>query len=148
MGVVAANPTINKLTPHSTPNYAGTGISNQIVQGQVPTIDFAYEGATLKSTGVVNGPSTVILPIACAIQVTGTKADTGATVVPQLLNFAPPSVAGTGVSTGPPSMAFGQLSGFTGLKSLALSIVPDSIPAAQQATTNLLIDDFVHTNYS
>ncbi|KAI9829257.1 MAG: hypothetical protein M1826_005721 [Phylliscum demangeonii] len=153
--VLAFNPTNNKLTPHSTPNYAGSGVRNQILQGTGPTIDFAYPGATLKSFDakslyygcVLNAQSAVLLPIACTIQATGTKADTGATVGPQYLNFAPPAVAGTGISTGS-SMAFAQLSGFTGLKSLSLVVQLSSIPAAQQATTNLMIDDFVHINYS
>ncbi|KAI9829910.1 MAG: hypothetical protein M1826_005332 [Phylliscum demangeonii] len=148
------NPTIDNLQPRSSPNYAFSGPRTQATAGQIPTIDFAYPGATLKSFDVKSfyygcaAPTQVstTVVLACTIQVTGTKAGTGAKVGPKLLNFAPPSVAGTGVAT-QSGLAFASFTDMTGLSSFTLQVVLSSVPAAQQQTTVIYLDDFVHTNY-
>ncbi|KAI9827013.1 MAG: aconitate hydratase [Phylliscum demangeonii] len=154
-GVTAYIPTIDGTPPHSTPNRAAAGVRNEMLDGSGPGIDFAYPGATLKSFDLhsfyyacnLNAQNTERLPIACTIQVTGMKAETGNTVGPELINFSPASsVAGIGPSTESP-MAFTAFSDFTKLSAVSLVVVLSSIPEASQDTTILLIDDVVHTNY-
>ncbi|KAI9808932.1 MAG: hypothetical protein M1826_004005 [Phylliscum demangeonii] len=125
-----------------------------LLGGEKPTIDFAYPGSTLKSFDLqslyyactLNTGRAVPLP--CTIQLSGKKAGTGATVGPKLINFNPPSVAGTGVSTTKASLAFASFSDLTALSQLTLEIVLSSIPPAQQQTAVLNIDDVKHTNYA
>ncbi|KAI9833517.1 MAG: hypothetical protein M1826_007131 [Phylliscum demangeonii] len=153
--VAPVQPAVIALLPHSSPNYAASGVRGQTLNGQNPTIDFAYPGSTLKSFDVssfyfgctLDTQVTAVPAIACTVQVTGKKAGTGATVGPKLVNFVPAgSVAGTGASlqTG---MAKASLSDFTALSSVTLQVVLSSIPVAAQQTAVLYIDDFVHTNY-
>ncbi|KAI9816681.1 MAG: hypothetical protein M1826_001755 [Phylliscum demangeonii] len=154
--VAFLNPSVDLLAPHSTPNYAGSSLRGQLLGGEIPTIDFAYPGSTLKSFDLqslyyactVNTQTGRAVPLACTIQLSGKKAGTGATVGPKLINFNPPSVAGTGVSTTKASMAFASFSDLTGLSQLTLQIVLSSIPAAQQQTAVLDIDDVTHTNHA
>ncbi|KAI9820481.1 MAG: hypothetical protein M1826_000880 [Phylliscum demangeonii] len=143
------------LLPHSSPNYAGTGFRGQTLDGEIPTIDFAYPGSTLKSFDLQsfyfgctqNSQASAVAAIGCTVQVTGTKAGSGATVGPELINFAPTgAVAGTGASL-QSAMAWASFSHFTALSSLTLQVMLSAVPVEAQVATALYIDDLVHTNY-
>ncbi|KAI9827381.1 MAG: hypothetical protein M1826_006306 [Phylliscum demangeonii] len=127
---------------------------NGVLAGQIPTIDFAYPGSTLKSFDVksfyfgctLSTQVSATVVSACTLQVEGTKAGTGAKVGPRLINFAQPSVAGSGVAT-QSGLALASFTDMTGLSSFTLQVVLSSVPAAQQQSTVIYLDDFVHTNY-
>ncbi|KAI9803459.1 MAG: hypothetical protein M1826_004960 [Phylliscum demangeonii] len=150
----ASKVAIDSLQAHSRPNYAISGYTRQLQTGEPATIDVKYAGSTVTSfdlqslyfgcTITTQVSATVVT--ACTVQVTGTKAATGATVGPELINFAPPSVAGTGVSQSP-DLAFASFSDMTGLSSVTFQVDLSSLPAAQAQTTALYLDDVVHTNY-
>ncbi|KAI9828899.1 MAG: class II myosin [Phylliscum demangeonii] len=148
--VIQGDPAIDSLLPHSTPNFAGSGVRSQTLSGALPTIDIAYPDSTIKSFDIQSlyygcaivsqSQAAIIGAVGCTIQVTGVKADAGETLEPKLLNFAPPSVAGTGVST-QVTVLFASFSDLTALSQLTLEIVLSSIPEAQQQTTVYFIDD-------
>ncbi|KAI9813352.1 MAG: hypothetical protein M1826_002520 [Phylliscum demangeonii] len=71
---------------------------------------------------------------------------TGATLGPALINFAPPSVAGTGVAL-QAALTKASASDMAGLSAVILQIVLSSIPAARPQTGGVYIDDVVHTNH-
>ncbi|KAI9803460.1 MAG: hypothetical protein M1826_004961 [Phylliscum demangeonii] len=153
-GVRATKPALDGLPPHSAPNYAISDVAVQTQESQLPTIDIKYPGSTVKSfdlhslyfgcTIVTLASSTAVT--GCTVRVTGTKAATGATVGPELINFAPPSLAGTGLAPSS-SFAFASFSDLTGLASVTLEVVLTALPAGQDQTTALYLDDVVHTNY-
>ncbi|KAI9831370.1 MAG: hypothetical protein M1826_003543 [Phylliscum demangeonii] len=145
---------LDSLPPHSLPNRAGSGLRGQTTAAEPPRINFAYNGSILKSFDleslyfgcIVQSVTTDELAIGCTVQVTGVKADTGDAVGPKLINFAPPSEAGTGVAL-QAAMAYASFSDFTRLSKVVLHVMLSSIPEAQQQATVLFIDHVVHTNY-
>ncbi|KAI9812087.1 MAG: hypothetical protein M1826_002962 [Phylliscum demangeonii] len=150
-----SQPNVVSVLPHSSPNWVSSGLRGQTVGGELPTIDIVYPGSTVKSFDLqslyfgcaVYSQVTASGAIGCTVQVTGKKAGTGATVGPELINFAPAnSVAGTGVSLQSP-MAFASFSDLKGLSSVTFQIVLATLPAAQQQSTVFFIDDVVHTNH-
>lgn len=144
----------------SQPNSAGYGLLNQIQTGQPAGFSSVYAGSKTKSFDVsslcyacvVNTQATLGAPIGCTIKLTGKKVGTGATVGPQLITYAPPTVLGqpAGVQTTATMTCVTVESQFKALSDFSLEIVTNSLsgltPTQQQGVV-LRVDDVIHTNY-
>ncbi|KAI9830193.1 MAG: hypothetical protein M1826_004995 [Phylliscum demangeonii] len=139
-------PGLDSLQAHSAPNVAVTGFGSRFSLAPCRQSILESPGSTVERFDR-STQATAIGAVACTVQVTGTKADTAKTVRPELINFAPPSVAETGVALRVALRAALAFASFFDISSVALPINLSSIPAAQRQTSVLYIDDVVHTNY-
>ncbi|KAI9823259.1 MAG: hypothetical protein M1826_000202 [Phylliscum demangeonii] len=151
--LVESKPDLDELLPRSAPNFAAAPVQRQLETGAIPTIDTAYPGSTVTSFDLqslyfgctASSITLAFAAISCTVQITGTKAGTGATVGPQLFDFALFNRAG--ITLQQTGMTLATLAEMNDLSSVTLQVVLNSVPAGKAPIAVLFIDDLVHTNH-